>query len=128
MVEGILNDDAKFIAYGLFLAQSSETTVVGLEAPAVGPQGEEQHAGIPLFDRGEFLVRRSAVGEELPVGVRAFGVIDMCQRADPLEQGGFVRPACPGLESRLSTQPGPVFVALENVAEFQSGLVQKVRQ
>src|SRR5665647_2333931 len=82
MVEGILNHDVEFIASGPLRSQSRESIGVRVEFAAVRPQREEQHSGIPLFDRGQLLIRRTVVREQPLVYVRAFCIVDMCQCAD----------------------------------------------
>ena len=79
VVERVLNNDAQFIASSLFRSQSGEAIVVCVESAAVGPHGEEQHSGVPLFDRGEFLVSRTAIREQTLVSVRPLGIVDMGQ-------------------------------------------------
>src|SRR5450631_3467519 len=77
MVERVLNDSAQLIACGLLGTKGVESTGVGVESSAAGPQGEEQHPGISLLNQVELAEERGVICEHPSVGNSSLGVIDM---------------------------------------------------
>jgi hypothetical protein len=128
MVKPILNDGDKLVACGLFIPQSGESIRVRIEFAAIGPQREEEHSGVSCLDCAELLVSRTVISQEPSVRANSVSVIDMGECPDSLEQSRFVTSSTSSRESGFTAQSGPAPVPLEDIAELQSGLVEKLGQ
>lgn len=100
LVEGDVDDLAQLRARLVLVAEALESLVVGVESAAVGPQGEEQHPGEALLGGGQVGIART-IAEEMAVGVRSAGVVDVGDGTGAAGEFG------PESVSSLSMSPAP---------------------